>query len=61
MDPIKAICAGTLYTPTEKIPNAVVLIEGHHIVKVGTKDQVQIPQGAAMIDDSDRIVVFDKN
>ena len=57
MRPIRAILAGTIYTPTEAIQNGVILIEGHHIARVGPRDQVRIPPGATVIDNQDRIVV----
>lgn len=53
----KAILAGMIYTPTEEITNGVILIEGHHIAKVGPKDRIKIPAGATIIDNQDRLVV----
>lgn len=53
----KAILAGMIYTPTEEIENGVILIEGHHISKVGPKDRIKIPAGATIIDNQDRLVV----
>jgi N-acetylglucosamine-6-phosphate deacetylase len=53
----KAILAGTIYTPTEEIENGVVLIEGYRIAKVGTREKVRIPSAAAVVDNSDRVVV----
>jgi len=53
----KAILAGMIYTPTEEIANGVILIEGHHIAKVGPKDRIKIPAGATVIDNQDRLVV----
>lgn len=53
----KAILAGMIYTPTEEIANGVILIEGHHISKVGPKDRIKIPAGATVIDNQDRLVV----
>jgi len=57
MKAVKAILAGTIYTPAEKIRNGVILIEGHRIAKVGPRDQVKIPPGATIIDNQDRTVV----
>jgi N-acetylglucosamine-6-phosphate deacetylase len=57
MKAVKAIIAGTIYTPTEEIRNGVILVEGHRISKVGPREQVQIPQGATVIDYRDRTVV----
>ncbi len=56
MNTLKAILAGTLYTPLAEIRDAVVLIEEHRIVKVGTRQEVKIPKEAVVMDDSDRIV-----
>jgi N-acetylglucosamine-6-phosphate deacetylase len=53
----KAIIAGTIFTPAEEIRNGVILLEGHRIAKVGPREQVKIPQGAAVIDYQDRTVV----
>ena len=53
----KAILAGMIYTPLEEIANGVILIEGHHIAKVGPKDRIKIPAGATIIDNQDRLVV----
>ena len=57
MKAVKAIIAGTIYTPVEEIRNGVILVEGHRIAKVGPRDQVKIPQGATVIDYQDRTVV----
>jgi N-acetylglucosamine-6-phosphate deacetylase len=57
MKAVKAIIAGTIYTPAEEIRNGVILVEGHRISKVGSREQVKIPQGAAVIDYQDRTVV----
>ncbi|HVA01420.1 MAG TPA: N-acetylglucosamine-6-phosphate deacetylase [Terriglobia bacterium] len=57
MKPLKAIIAGTIYTPAQEIRNGVILIEGHRIAKVGHRDQVKIPAGATVIDNADRTVV----
>jgi len=57
MKAVKAIIAGTIYTPAEEIHDAVILIEGHRIAKVGPRDQVKIPSGATVIENQDRIVV----
>lgn len=57
MNAVKAIIAGTIYTPAEEIQNGVILIEGHRIAKVGPREQVKIPQGAAVIDYQDRTIV----
>ncbi|MGA2631232.1 MAG: N-acetylglucosamine-6-phosphate deacetylase [Terriglobia bacterium] len=57
MKGIKAILAGTIYTPSEEIVDGVILIEGHHVVKVGARDKVKIPAGATVIDNHDRLIV----
>ena len=57
MKAVKAIIAGTIYTPAEEISNGVILIEGHRIAKVGSRDQVKIPSGATIIDNQDRTIV----
>ncbi|HZP00669.1 MAG TPA: N-acetylglucosamine-6-phosphate deacetylase [Terriglobia bacterium] len=57
MKPSKAILAGTILTPTERIQNGVILIEGHRISKVGPREQVKIPAGVPVIDNLDRVVV----
>jgi N-acetylglucosamine-6-phosphate deacetylase len=57
MKAVKAIQAGAIYTPTEMIENGVILIEGHRIVKVGTKDKIKIPASATVIDNQDRLIV----
>ena len=53
----KAILAGMIYTPAEEIENGVILIEGHHIAKVGPRESIKIPAGATVIDNQDRLVV----
>lgn len=57
MKAVKAIIAGTVYTPTEEIRNGVILLEGRRIATVGSREQVKIPQGAKVIDYQDRTVV----
>ncbi len=57
MKAAKAIIAGTIYTPAEEIRDGVILIEGHRIARVGSRDQVKIPAGATVIDNQDRTVV----
>ena len=57
MKAVKAIIAGTIYTPTEEIRNGVILLEGRRIARVGSREQVKIPQGASVIDYQDRTVV----
>ncbi|MEJ2008147.1 MAG: N-acetylglucosamine-6-phosphate deacetylase [Acidobacteriota bacterium] len=57
MKAVKAIIAGTIYTPAEEIHDAVILIEGHRIAKIGPRSQVKVPSGAAVIDNQDRIIV----
>jgi N-acetylglucosamine-6-phosphate deacetylase len=54
---VKAILAGTIYTPLEEIHNGVILIEGHRIAKTGVRGQVKIPSEATIIDNQDRTVV----
>jgi N-acetylglucosamine-6-phosphate deacetylase len=56
MKALKAIVAGTIYTPMEAIPNGVILIDGSRITKVGPKDETKIPPGTEVVDHSDRIV-----
>jgi N-acetylglucosamine-6-phosphate deacetylase len=57
MKVVKAILAGTIYTPAKETRNEVILIEGHRIAKVGPRDQATIPPGATIIDKQDRTVV----
>ena len=57
MKEIKALLAGRIFTPTEDIPDGVILIDGHRILKVGPREKVQIPKSASVIDDRDRLVV----
>jgi len=57
MGALKAIVAGTIYTPIEAIPNGVILIDGTRITEVGPKDEIRIPPGAKVVDNSDRVVV----
>lgn len=57
MKDVKAIFAGTIYTPSEEIRDGVILVEGHRIARVGPRDQVKVPAGAAAIDYQDRTVV----
>jgi N-acetylglucosamine-6-phosphate deacetylase len=54
--PTRAILAGTIYTPTEEIRAGVILIEGHRISKVGTREQVKIPPNTPVVDVQDRIL-----
>jgi len=53
----RAILGGMIYTPTEAIANGVILIEGHHIAKVGPREGIKIPGDATVIDNQDRLVV----
>ena len=57
MKAVKALIAGTIFTPAEEIRNGVILVEGHRIAKVGPREQIKIPQDAAVIDYQDRTVV----
>ncbi len=57
MKEIKAILADRIFTPTEDIPNGVILIDGHRILKVGPKEKVEIPKSAPVIDNRDRLIV----
>src|SRR5574337_784748 len=57
MKALKAILAGTIYTPTEEIVNGVILIDGHRIAKVGPRDHLKLPAGTTVIDNQDRIIV----
>lgn len=54
---MKAILAGTIYTPLEEIKTGVILIDGYRITRVGVQGQTRIPPGSAIIDNQDRIVV----
>ncbi len=53
----KAILAGTILTPTQRIDDGVVLIQGHRILKVGKQNSIKIPSGATVVDNRDRVVV----
>jgi N-acetylglucosamine-6-phosphate deacetylase len=57
MKALKAILAGTIYTPAEEIKNGVIVIDGHRITKVGAREDIKLPAGATTIDNQDRIVV----
>ena len=57
MTDLIAIQAGTIYTPTEEVPNGTILIHGQHIVKVGPRDRIKIPSGAQVVEDEDCIAV----
>lgn len=57
MKALKAIFAGTIYTPMEEIENGVILIDGHRISKVGPKHEIKVPAGAMVVDNKDRIIV----
>ena len=57
MKEIKAILADRIFTPAEDIPNGVILIDGRRILKVGTRDKVEIPPATPLIDNRDRFIV----
>ncbi len=57
MKAVTAILAGSIHTPTEKVENGVVLIEGSRIASIGPRDRIKIPGTAQVIDNQDRIVV----
>jgi N-acetylglucosamine-6-phosphate deacetylase len=57
MKEIKAILAGRIFTPTEDIPDGIILIDGHRILAVGSREKVEIPKSAPVVDDRDRLVV----
>ncbi len=57
MTSITAILAGTIYTPTEEIRDAAVLIEDRKIASLGRKNRVKIPASAKVIDHRDSILV----
>lgn len=57
MREIKAILADRIYTPVEDIPNGVILMEGHRILKVGPREKVEIPKSTPIIDNRDRLIV----
>jgi N-acetylglucosamine-6-phosphate deacetylase len=57
MKEIKAILADRIYTPTEDIPNGVILIDGHRVLNAGPREKVEIPKSAQIIDDRDRLIV----
>jgi len=54
--PFTALLAGSILTPYEEIERGVILVDGHRIAEVGTRDSVKIPAGAAVIDHSDQII-----
>jgi N-acetylglucosamine-6-phosphate deacetylase len=45
-----AFVNGTIYSPLETIPNAVLLVEQKTIRAIGTRDAIQIPSDAHIID-----------
>ncbi len=57
MNAITAILAGSIYTPTEKIDDGVILMDGPRVATVGPKKQIKVPAAAKVIDNRDRIVV----
>jgi len=56
-NPITAILAGTIYTPTEKIEDGVVLVEERRIASLGRSKQIKIPASARVVDHRTRTVV----
>lgn len=54
---IRAISAGTIYTPREKIDEGMILIDSPRIVAVGPRRQITVPTGAEVVDHRDRIAV----
>jgi N-acetylglucosamine-6-phosphate deacetylase len=52
-----AILASRILTPLIEIRDGVILAEGSKITAVGSRDHVPVPEGAATIDESQRIVV----
>jgi N-acetylglucosamine-6-phosphate deacetylase len=57
MGQLRALLAGTIYTPLQEISEGVVLIEGKRIVRVGPKGKVKVPRGAEVWDHRDEIIV----
>jgi N-acetylglucosamine-6-phosphate deacetylase len=57
MKEIKAILADRIFTPAEDIPNGVILMDGHRILKVGPREKIEIPKSAPIIDNRDRLIV----
>ena len=53
----KAIMVGTIFTPTERIDNGVIVIKGHRIHEVGRQEEIKIPSGIPTIDNRDRVIV----
>ncbi len=50
MKSIKAVIAGKVYSPSHEITDAVVLIEGSRITRVGPRSKVKVPRGAEVLD-----------
>lgn len=51
-----AITAKALLTPLERIENAIVLVEGKSIVKVGTQAETETPSNAKRVDYGDCVL-----
>ena len=45
-----------LFTPTERIENAVVLVDGKSVVSAGSRESVEVPQKSELKDFGDHIV-----
>ncbi len=48
--PLTAILVDRAITPTEEVPNAVILLEEGRILAVGTREAVSIPRGARLVE-----------
>src|SRR5438445_3486332 len=51
-----ALTAATLFSPLESIENGVLVIEDGRILKVGTREAVEIPAGAKHVDFGDAVL-----
>ena len=55
--PLDAIFASRAFTPSEEIPDAVVLVEGEKIAAVGRRDEVAVPPSARRHDKTGLTIV----
>jgi N-acetylglucosamine-6-phosphate deacetylase len=53
---LRALLAGTIYTPLHEISEGVVLIKGTRIVLVGPIGKVKVPYGTQVMDHRDEII-----
>ena len=51
-----ALTAAALFSPLESIENGVLVIEDGRILKVGTREAVEIPAGAKHVDFGDAVL-----